>query len=205
MMRGFYSSITLAMVAMGYCTNSFAQSGGGYDLTWSTIDSGGGTSTGGTYSLAGTVGQPDAGTLSGGSYSLDGGFWAGAIDTPVTGCPCITVVDCRNTSCADDNGCNHATCSAGVCVFTCERYGDVQPPGGNSIVNLDDILCMLGGFANFGSCPNADINPCGGNAVINLDDILAVLGAFGGANACACTENSAPGTGVPVLCGSNQP
>ena len=30
-----------------------AQSGGGYDLTWNTIDGGGGTSTGGAYTLNG--------------------------------------------------------------------------------------------------------------------------------------------------------
>ena len=56
-----------------------AQSGGGYDLTWSTIDGGGATfSTGGPYSLGGSIGQSDAGVLSGGSYTLNGGFWGGA-------------------------------------------------------------------------------------------------------------------------------
>jgi hypothetical protein len=55
-----------------------AQTGGGYDLSWSTIDGGGGTwSTGGSYALGGTIGQPDAGTLAGGSYTLEGGFWPG--------------------------------------------------------------------------------------------------------------------------------
>ena len=57
-----------------------AQSGGGYDLTWSTIDGGGYmVSTGGSYSLGGTIGQPDAGALGGGSYTLAGGFWSGMI------------------------------------------------------------------------------------------------------------------------------
>ncbi len=57
-----------------------AQSGGGYDLTWNTIDGGGETfSTGGGYRLGGTVGQPDAGLLAGGGYSLLGGFWGGAV------------------------------------------------------------------------------------------------------------------------------
>jgi hypothetical protein len=56
-----------------------AQSGGGYDLTWYTIDGGGAmNSTGGSYSLSGTIGQPEAGSLSGGSYTLVGGFWGGA-------------------------------------------------------------------------------------------------------------------------------
>jgi len=55
-----------------------AQTGGGYDLTWNSIDGGGATfSTGGGYSLGGTIGQADAGAASGGSYSLSGGFWAG--------------------------------------------------------------------------------------------------------------------------------
>ena len=56
-----------------------AQTGGGYSLTWYTIDGGGGRVSGGGYTLAGTAGQPDAGAaLSGGGYSLVGGFWAGA-------------------------------------------------------------------------------------------------------------------------------
>ena len=55
-----------------------AQSGGGYDLSWSTVDGGGHTqSMGGMYSLAGTAGQPDAGLMAGGTYTLGGGFWGG--------------------------------------------------------------------------------------------------------------------------------
>ena len=56
-----------------------AQSGGGYDLTWSTIDGGGGASSGGAYLLGGTAGQPDAGAMSGGAYTLVGGFWGGSV------------------------------------------------------------------------------------------------------------------------------
>ena len=53
-----------------------AQTGGGYDLTWNTVDGGGVTfATGGMYSLGGTIGQPDAGAASGGAYTLSGGFW----------------------------------------------------------------------------------------------------------------------------------
>jgi hypothetical protein len=59
---------------------ALAQTGGGYDLTWNTIDGGGGTSTGGAYTLSGTIGQPDAGALSGGAYTLNGGFWGGVVD-----------------------------------------------------------------------------------------------------------------------------
>ena len=59
---------------------SQAQSGGGYDLSWATVDGGGGAwSAGGAFELAGSIGQPDASPpLQGGGYSLQGGFWPGA-------------------------------------------------------------------------------------------------------------------------------
>ena len=66
-----------AMLVLGQQTAS-AQTGGGYDLTWNSIDGGGATfSTGGGYSLGGTIGQADAGAASGGEYAFSGGFWAG--------------------------------------------------------------------------------------------------------------------------------
>ena len=58
---------------------ALAQSGGGYDLSWNTIDGGGTFSAGGGYSLGGTIGQADAGTLSGAGYTLSGGFWGGGV------------------------------------------------------------------------------------------------------------------------------
>jgi hypothetical protein len=56
-----------------------AQSGGGYDLTWNSVDGGGSTSSGGGYTLVGTAGQPDAGQLEAGTYVLGGGFWKGGV------------------------------------------------------------------------------------------------------------------------------
>src|SRR5512135_2355461 len=54
----------------------YAQAGGGYDLTWNTVDGGGVTfASGGGYTLGGTAGQPDAAVWSGGGYTLAGGFW----------------------------------------------------------------------------------------------------------------------------------
>jgi hypothetical protein len=50
----------------------------GYDLSWWTVDGGGGTwSSGGGYRLGATIGQPDAGDLSGGACNLCGGYWCG--------------------------------------------------------------------------------------------------------------------------------
>ncbi|MBW8039571.1 MAG: hypothetical protein FVQ85_06185 [Planctomycetes bacterium] len=54
-----------------------AQSGGQYDLSWSTIDGGGGRSSGGQYSLLSTIGQPDAAYSASGDYELLGGFLPG--------------------------------------------------------------------------------------------------------------------------------
>ena len=50
---------------------------GQYDISWYTIDGGGGTSSGGQYALTGTIGQPDADYSAGGNYELLGGFWPG--------------------------------------------------------------------------------------------------------------------------------
>jgi hypothetical protein len=52
-----------------------------YDLSWWTVDGGGGTSAAvGSYTLDGTAGQPDPGPiLSGADYQLEGGFWGGAL------------------------------------------------------------------------------------------------------------------------------
>ncbi len=51
-----------------------ADAGDDFDLSWHTVDGGGGTSTGDGFVLHGTIGQPDAGTLSGGGFELRGGY-----------------------------------------------------------------------------------------------------------------------------------
>jgi hypothetical protein len=77
-MKRWLKVIVLTMLFGVLSTTASMQTGGGYDLTWSTIDGGGAMfSTGGSYSLGGTIGQADAGALSGGSYTLTGGFWSG--------------------------------------------------------------------------------------------------------------------------------
>jgi len=48
-----------------------------YEISWYTIDGGGGQSSGGPYTLTGTIGQPDAAYAAGGKYELLGGFWVG--------------------------------------------------------------------------------------------------------------------------------
>ena len=68
-----------------------AQSGGKYDLSWSTIDGGGGTSSGGQFTLRGTIGQPDAGTLAGGQFKIAGGFWSGVSVVQMPGSPILKI------------------------------------------------------------------------------------------------------------------
>jgi len=54
-----------------------AQVGGGFELTWWTVDGGGVTwLEEGTFTLGGTIGQPDAGPNVGGDFALvQSGFW----------------------------------------------------------------------------------------------------------------------------------
>ena len=69
-------ALLIGALLLAAAPTATAQSGGGYDLTWNTIDGGGGQSTGGGYTLTGTIGQADAGAQGGGSYTVGGGFWA---------------------------------------------------------------------------------------------------------------------------------
>ena len=48
------------------------------EITWQTLDGGGGTSTGGVYAVSGTIGQPDAGVSAGGEV-LDPGIPGGRV------------------------------------------------------------------------------------------------------------------------------
>jgi hypothetical protein len=69
--------VMLALVLV-LLVSGVALATGSYDLSWWTVDSGGGVSTSlnPAYSLGGTIGQPDASSfMSGGGYSLAGGFW----------------------------------------------------------------------------------------------------------------------------------
>ena len=68
-----WSAIGIILLMM--CLASTASSE--YELSWYTIDGGGGRSSGGDFTLTGTIGQPDAAWSSGGQYELLGGFWPG--------------------------------------------------------------------------------------------------------------------------------
>jgi hypothetical protein len=55
----------------------------GFEITWSTINGGAGSSSGAGFTLAGTIGQPDADRQSrGGDFALVSGFWTGFVTDP---------------------------------------------------------------------------------------------------------------------------
>lgn len=74
------------MLMAGFVTAAasvLAQSSGGeFELTRSTIDAGGGSSSGSLFELNGTIAQPEANpqSSSGGEFVVAGGFWANASD-----------------------------------------------------------------------------------------------------------------------------
>ena len=116
------------LVLAGFAAQGVAQSGDGYDLTWSTIDSGGAmSSTGNGYELGGTIGQADAGALTGDNgYALTGGFWAAGVP-----CPCQLFGDLVDVNSLPTPDCQ---------------------------IDVSDLLCMLDDFADPGACQaNSDL------------------------------------------------
>jgi len=74
--RTWYGVLLVLALAALVSASALAAAEAGFDLSWWTVDGGGGASAGGGYALSGTIGQPDAGPRhSGGGYELAGGFW----------------------------------------------------------------------------------------------------------------------------------
>lgn len=117
--------------------------GGNFDLSWHTIDGGGGSSTGGGFELAGTIGQHDAGpVMTGGKFALLGGFWPGVGSAPGRPCP------------GDING--DGTVGVSDLLILLAFWGPCPPElclgdlDGDDDVGVSDLLILL---ANWGLCP----------------------------------------------------
>ena len=93
---GALGLLTLVSAAIGY-----AQVGGNFDLSWNTVDGGGGRSNTAGYELSGSMGQADSTILTNTNvYTLYGGFfWAGPVATPCPACPTATPLPTA-TACA---------------------------------------------------------------------------------------------------------
>lgn len=124
---------------------------GGYDLSWNTIDGGGGKSTGGTFELEGTIGQPDAGgELTGGTFSLTGGFWPGALPIPN---PCPADIAVPHNGVVNTDDLILLIGSWGNCPMPCPPScpADIVQAGpGQCAVNTDDLILLIG---SWGACP----------------------------------------------------
>ena len=119
--------------------------GGDFDLSWHTIDGGGGgSSTGGGFELAGTIGQHDAGpAMTGGTFALLGGFWPGVGSTPGAPCPADLVVD--------------GVVGVKDLLFLLGTWGPCPKKGDcpadlvvDGVVGVKDLLFLLGAW---GPCP----------------------------------------------------
>lgn len=131
-------NVTLG-IFVGLCATT-VYAGGSADVSWHTIDGGGGTSGGGTFVLAGTIAQPDAGVpATGGTWTVTGGFWSGAGDTAA---PCPTDIDGNGTV---EFGDLLAVLAAwGTCPACPE---DINADG---VVDFSDLVQVL---AAWGACP----------------------------------------------------
>ena len=130
-LSGLLMLISTAVLAKTY-------SGPVYDLSWHSIDGGGGLSTGGGYELTGTIGQPDAGEMTGGGYFLHGGFIA---LPPAEACPADTDGD-GMVNVPDLLAMLNAW---GLCATPCPS--DIN---GDGFVNVPDLLLLLNAW---GACP----------------------------------------------------
>ncbi len=120
----------------GSASRQISGAGGDFDLSWYTVDGGGGTSSGGDFVLRGTIGQPDAGTLAGGDFTLRGGFWQ-----PASGCgPCPTDTD----NDGDTDSADLAELLADWGVVEAGNCLDAEPDGDLDSADLAELISAWG-------------------------------------------------------------
>ena len=112
-----------------------------FDLSWRTIDGGGGTSSGGTFALAMTIGQPDASSMSGGAFVLAGGFWAGG------GGPAPCYANCDGSTANPVLNVNDFICFQSR-FAAADPYADCDA---STTLNVNDFICFQSRFA--AGCP----------------------------------------------------
>jgi hypothetical protein len=125
---------------------------GQYDLSWNTVDGGGGTSTGGAYTVSGTIGQTDAGVMAGGGpggFELSGGFWPGLGEGGAPTCGPDIAPPPSGDGLVNIDDLLAVITAWGPCPPPCDA--DIAPAGvGDGNVNIDDLLMVI---TAWGSCP----------------------------------------------------
>jgi len=135
-------SFHVALLAAAVAAPASAQTGGTFDLSWWTVDCGGGTSAGGTLVLNMTLGQPDAGQMAGATFTLSGGFWAVGPAACYANCDASTTAPVLNVL---DFACFLNRFAAGEVYANCDE--STTPP----VLNVLDFACFLNKFA--AGCP----------------------------------------------------
>jgi hypothetical protein len=110
------------------------------EMTWHTIDAGGGKMSGGdNLTLEGTIGQHDAGKMAGGGLELSGGYW-GQDDAVAcwANCDQSTIAPILNVQ---DFSCFLNEFAAGHASANCDE-STVAP-----VLNVQDFACFLNKFA----------------------------------------------------------
>lgn len=200
--------ITL-IVLLTVVPSASAQSGGTYDLSWNSVDGGGGTSVGGTFALHGSVGQPDAGDLAGGTFTLSGGFWAVAASDVVS---CAGATDCADldTNGIRDDNCIWWECAADSCHETpLTQFADMGSPFGacppDQFANIHDRNHALSCFAGTNPCDPINIDAggafgaCQPDGFCNIHDANHALASFAGTSTCSCPSGPMPEFGPDVV------
>jgi hypothetical protein len=142
-----FAAVTTVVIARAADSGEGGIAGPTYDLTWHTIDGGGGTSSSvaPNYEVTGTIGQPDAGAaMTAPGYELVGGFWAAG--GPLPECE----GDADNSGTVDVDDLIAVVLAWGTCADCANCPPDVAPfPVGNCMVNVDDLIAVI---LNWGPC-----------------------------------------------------
>ena len=163
-------AVLLVAAATG-AAGAFAQTGGGFDLTWNTFNGGGATfSTAGGYSLGATAGQPDAGSHATAPFTLSGGFWF-APDAPFTVAKDFS----------DDS-------SAGVTMSLTCTSGVVTPPTATATETIPASF-TVSGYLGAPTCTATESAPPG-----YTPDQTGCVGVLLTTGTCTIVNTAMPGT-----------
>jgi hypothetical protein len=89
--------------------------------------------------------------------------------------------------CTDGDFCTlNDVCSQEICAgtYTSMVFGELVTDLTPGVVEVEDLMCMVFGFAYLAWCPQGDIEPCGGDGDIDVDDLVFIVAAYMGIYYC---------------------
>ncbi|MCI0676136.1 MAG: immunoglobulin domain-containing protein [Phycisphaerales bacterium] len=114
-----------------------------------------------------------------GAEIIDGGNVSGATTSTLTINP-VHMSDAGTYDCVVSNVCGSVTSDPATLTVIC--YGDIAPAlgGGDNLVNINDLLEIIGEWGPCNdACPEDIAPPPEGDNTVNLNDLLAVINAWG--------------------------